>query len=226
MQVRTVLEGRLAVVDGLLSPAEFAALGSVIAGTPFRETDQTDPASIWRRNAPLNPEVGPLIVRAEAPEHQAMIASMGGFMAYPTGTPLDAVMDLARDLARERGIMESPEEYAGLTCSLFSYGPGTRLSWHRDEGGYLGAFSAYFTLGWRPDQGGFLAYEGEDPAAGVGGTIEPRANRMVLIGGGLNHAVTPVASDAPAPRVSLSGFFIRKGFAERLIERQVRRGAA
>lgn len=222
MQVRNILKNRLAVIDGLLSDAEFAALAALIAEAPFREADQTDPASIWRRNAPLNPRVGPLIVRAEAAEHQAMLAALGGFMVYPTGTVLDRVMDLARDLAREQGIMESPEEYAGLTCSLYRYDPGTRLAWHRDEGGFLGAFSAYFTPGWAPDQGGFFAYEGDDPAAGVGGLVEPRANRLVLIGGGLNHAVTPVASDAPAPRVSLAGFFIRRSFAERLIARQIK----
>jgi len=147
-----------------------------------------------------------------------------------TGAPLEA-----RRLVGEPG-----QDWFALNARAWIYPVGTRLSWHDDASSYCGAFVYYAHPSWNALWGGELlvAHEGvrdrgqeANPAfarnealqldnqaenedlmrEGYGRFVAAKPNRLVFLAGGVSHMVAQVhAAAGDHPRVSVSGFFLRK----------------
>lgn len=150
---------------------------------------------------------------------------------YPTSTPVDHVVDLllgaAPDLVPWIGT-----DWRYLAGRAYVYPAGSGLSWHRDDHEYYsGAFVYYAHPDWNVGWGGeLLIADVENPtdlpvmpfrfdnreysdllmADGHGHFLQPRPNRLVILGN-RPHRITPVSPAAGrAVRASLAGFFVRK----------------
>jgi SM-20-related protein len=88
------------------------------------------------------------------------------------------------------------------------YGPGHYLTRHQDDGFNKERRAAYtlgFTQRWEPDWGGLLLFL--DGKQDVAHGLMPRFNVLTVFDGLRTHTVTQVASFAPAPRLSIAGWF-------------------
>lgn len=222
MIMRQLLPGRLVLADSILDEASLAALALFKDGT-FKDVEIDSFSSIWKRNASLNPQVGTTVMWAEDSAYREVIEALPRVIAYPTGTAVDAVLERAKQIAVNGGILtpqQFEQEYAGIVASFYRYPPGSRLIWHTDEA-YMGAFSAYLSGNWNSNWGGHFAFrrDASEEANGIASVVEPRANRMVVFAAGLLHSILSVANDASEPRVALSGFFVKKNQAESLLQR-------
>jgi Rps23 Pro-64 3,4-dihydroxylase Tpa1-like proline 4-hydroxylase len=135
---------------------------------------------------------------------------------------------------------EQGKEWFALSARPWIYPAGTRLSWHDDAATYCGAFVYYAHPSWNALWGGELlvAHEGvrdrapganttrvrDDPLQldnqaendelmreGHGRFVAAKPNRLVFLGAGVSHMVAQVhAAAGDHPRVTVSGFFLRK----------------
>jgi hypothetical protein len=141
----------------------------------------------------------------------------------------------ARRLVGEQG-----KDWFELNARPWIYPVGTRLSWHDDASTYCGAFVYYAHPSWNALWGGELlvAHEGvrdrmrgtntsfapddalqldnqaendELMREGHGRFVAAKPNRLVFLGAGVSHMVAQVhAAAGDHPRVTVSGFFLRK----------------
>jgi Rps23 Pro-64 3,4-dihydroxylase Tpa1-like proline 4-hydroxylase len=96
-------------------------------------------------------------------------------------------------------------------CQATRYRPGDFLTPHNDELEGMNRRFAYvlnFTDGWLPRWGGLLHFV--DAKGGVDETIAPRFNALSLFAIGQSHYVSQVASYAPVPRISVTGWLRTK----------------
>ena len=148
---------------------------------------------------------------------------------YPTGSALDHVLT-ALIAAQDEHSEVVGTDWQRISARPYIYPHGTGLSWHRDDSDlFTGAFIYYAHPYWNAHWGGELLIADEtDPAmpimahrfeneaysealldAGVGRYIQPKPNRLVVLGAA-PHAVVPVSSAAGQNvRASVSGFFLR-----------------
>jgi Rps23 Pro-64 3,4-dihydroxylase Tpa1-like proline 4-hydroxylase len=92
-------------------------------------------------------------------------------------------------------------------CQATRYRSGDFLTPHNDEVEGMHRRFAYvlsLTRDWLPRWGGLLHFV--DPTGGVEETITPRFNTLSLFAVGQSHYVSQVASYAPVPRISATGW--------------------
>jgi len=92
-------------------------------------------------------------------------------------------------------------------CQATRYRAGDFLTPHDDELDGMNRKFAYvlnLTPDWRPRWGGLLHFV--DHTGGVEETISPRFNALSLFAVGQSHYVSQVATYAPVPRISVTGW--------------------
>jgi Rps23 Pro-64 3,4-dihydroxylase Tpa1-like proline 4-hydroxylase len=96
-------------------------------------------------------------------------------------------------------------------CQATRYRSGDFLTPHNDELDGMHRRFAYvlsLTLNWLPRWGGLL--HSVDTTGGVDETIAPRFNALSLFAIGQSHYVSQVATYAPVPRISVTGWLRTK----------------
>lgn len=107
------------------------------------------------------------------------------------------------------GVVGEPVD--GVRVQASHYRRGDFLTLHDDshsKDDRIAAFTLGFTRGWRPDWGGQLLFH--DAAGDVVQGFAPRFNVLTVFQVPRAHSVAPVAAYAEAPRLSLTGWFIRE----------------
>lgn len=132
-----------------------------------------------------------------------------GKIPYPSGTPLDELLDgveaRAEELAPWLGLPR--RDWTLLGCGPRLYPAGCGLARH-DDARFRGTFVLYAHERWEADWGGALAFDD-------GVSIEPAPNRCVFLKAGVPHAVRPVAPAAGARlRESVIGYTFRPSGAK------------
>ena len=98
-------------------------------------------------------------------------------------------------------------DLAFADCQATRYRPGDFLTPHSDELEGMHRSIAYvlsLTPDWLPRWGGLLHFV--DSMAGVEDTFTPRFNALSLFAVGQSHYVSQVATYAPVPRISVTGW--------------------
>lgn len=101
--------------------------------------------------------------------------------------------------------------FPGLTkidAQASNYQPGHYLTRHVDDGVKKERRAAYtigFSRNWQPDWGGLLMFLDDD--LDVSRALTPRFNTLTVFDGMRMHSVSSVAPFAPAPRLSIAGWF-------------------
>lgn len=229
--MRTVLAcNQFAVFDDVLEPGQFDDLWRHFQTLPFRAVDRSAERSPWLPGDG-QPVTGPAIAAWVDPARAIPDSKL---TAFPTGTPLDRLVERLLDEAPRLAawVGAAGDDWALLTAIAWRYPPGSALSWHTDGTTYCGAFSFYVHPAWDPHWGGELVFA--DPSAravpdagdarpieraalaeriaerGIGAHVMPRPNRLVVIAGGHPHRIArvePAAGDRV--RASISGFYVR-----------------
>jgi Rps23 Pro-64 3,4-dihydroxylase Tpa1-like proline 4-hydroxylase len=191
---------------------------------PFRSAI-THSNKVWRLGdgAPLK---GPRLV-------QRMAGSAENGDRHILSGVLEIIAGIAA--AHPECVGRSEEDWNCLNGQVVLYPSGSGLSWHSDGRRRSGAFIYFAHPYWNIQWGGELliadldrfavsdAYrESGQPfpwiqndlentvvmEAGTGRYVMPKPNRLILIGTGVHHAVTPVkASAGDHVRATISGFF-------------------
>jgi SM-20-related protein len=129
---------------------------------------------------------------------------------WDPGHPIHALTDFLNSppfFAFARQLIRCP----GLTktdAHATRYGPGHYLTRHQDDGFNKERRAAYtlgFSRRWEPDWGGLLLFL--DGKQDVERGLVPRFNVLTVFDGLKTHTVTQVASFAPAPRLTVAGWF-------------------
>ncbi|MBI5200159.1 MAG: 2OG-Fe(II) oxygenase [Elusimicrobia bacterium] len=119
---------------------------------------------------------------------------------YPSGTPLDAVLEgVEARLGELTAFLGEPEkDWQRLGAGPRLYPKGGGLAEH-DDGDSIGTFALYLHERWEPEWGGELEIGGR--------RVLPAPNRCSFVKGGTPHRVLPVAGAAGAAlRVSVIGY--------------------
>lgn len=100
---------------------------------------------------------------------------------------------------------------AKLEVNVFHYGPGASLGAHPDLPDKLVTHVLYFNHAWNPADGGCLTIlRSNDPASKVAEIPPVVGNSAILVRSDASwHAVSPVVSDTPLSRRSLTATFYR-----------------
>jgi hypothetical protein len=99
------------------------------------------------------------------------------------------------------------DDLAFADCQATRYRSGDFLTPHNDELDGMHRRFAYvlnLTSDWLPRWGGLLHFV--DSSAGIEETITPRFNALSLFAIGQSHYVSQVATYAPVPRISVTGW--------------------
>lgn len=120
--------------------------------------------------------------------------------------------ELARFLSSPP-ILETLKQITGAAdlvyadCQATRYRPGDFLTPHNDELEGMHRKFAYvlsLTEGWLPRWGGLLHFVSD--SGGIERTLTPRFNALSLFSVGQSHFVSQVATYAPIPRISVTGW--------------------
>lgn len=115
----------------------------------------------------------------------------------------DELFQLVRDISGDH-------EFNSIDCHACRYSAGHFLKEHSDispfEQRHM-AYVFYFTRDWRTDFGGLTCFLDED--GNVTDTFLPDFNSLTLFKVPVDHCVTQVASYAPHPRNSVTGWFTK-----------------
>jgi hypothetical protein len=214
--MKAVLTGRdLVVVDDLLDPRAFAAVGRELEYGHYGSVHARGWDKAWRLGdgAPL---------RGVPVYYDPGGTCRGPGVRYPTSSVIDEFIDAVRELTeRHRDVVGSEGvDWAALFLSPWLYPVGSALSLHRDGGGYSGAFTFFAHPHWDVHWGGELLLLDGDPTAeqeldpagsDLATCVFPRPNRLVLLGPDRPHMITRVDVNAgDRVRTSLAGFFLRR----------------
>lgn len=122
------------------------------------------------------------------------------FLAF-LGT--DELFSLVRELTADT-------EFNRVDCHACRYRPGHFLRQHPDTSPFEQrrlAYVFYFTRDWDADFGGLTCFF--DEAGEISDAFVPEYNSLTLFSVPVMHCVTQVASFAPRPRLSITGWFTR-----------------
>jgi SM-20-related protein len=130
-----------------------------------------------------------------------------------SGTLIDAFAQFLSSEAVLRTLMQitGSNDLTFADCQATRYRPGDFLTPHDDELEGMNRRFAYvlsLTDGWLPRWGGLLHFV--DSEGGVEETITPRFNALSLFAIGQSHYVSQVATYAPIPRISVTGWLRTK----------------
>jgi hypothetical protein len=224
--VKTVLAGRgVVVVDDLLDPRTFAAVGQELANGHYRSVHTPGWDKAWRLG-----DGTPL--RGAGVYYDPTNASQKPGVRYPTSSVVDDLIDAVRGLTTEHRDVVGAEgiDWVTIFLSPWLYPVGGALSLHRDGGGYSGAFTFFAHPRWGVHWGGELLLLDDEPSAaphpsqgrtgwmeedevgsGLATCVFPRPNRLVLVGPNRPHMITRVDANAGDHiRTTLAGFFLRR----------------
>ncbi len=133
-----------------------------------------------------------------------------GFGGWDPGHPIHAItlflnspefLSLAREVTGCDGIVK-------IDAQASNYRPGHFLTRHIDDGNKKERRAAYtlgFTRKWEPDWGGLLMFLEENKD--ISHAYLPRFNTLTVFDGLRVHSVSAVSAFAPAPRLSVVGWF-------------------
>jgi hypothetical protein len=214
------------VIDDLLEPPEWDAVVEATEAVALRET--VPGTAIWHGAVQEHPKESYQAIVWPPRNSDALIAKCSiaaeqrslPMRFYPTGTALDigleAVMNAA---AKFRDVVgKELEDWVAVTTSIYAYSAGTRAMWHDDGRYYSGAYIYYTHRTWERDWGGDLLVTAPGSSDGIGTSIFPRPNRLVLIQSGAPHGVSRISTDAGTHiRRSMTGFFVKHHRAEELV---------
>lgn len=212
--------GGVAYVDDLLPQPAFDSLADFAITTSLFPATHENPETVWQQNGIYNPLLSKSIIWPEDDTYTPLLNTVPNIDLYPTGNPVDEALRAIRDLVIENELFGTPTlNWAGSVASIIRYRPGTRLLWHSDSAGQIGAFSYYIHKNWDKNAGGqFLYVSGDEVEDFEGCFITPKPNRLVIIRPPLAHAIAPTVAVAGNDRIALSGFFIGTEYAEYLIK--------
>lgn len=111
----------------------------------------------------------------------------------------DFIMEVSGDL-----------EFNRVDCHACRYRPGQFLREHADKSPFEQrhmAYVFYFTRDWHADFGGITYFY--DEAGRIADAFLPEFNALTLFKVPVGHSVSQVASFAPDPRLSITGWFTR-----------------
>jgi SM-20-related protein len=111
------------------------------------------------------------------------------------------------DVLAVMGQITGADDLVFADCQATRYRSGDFLTPHNDELEGMHRKFAYvlsLTSDWLPRWGGLLHFV--DEAGGVDETITPRFNALSLFAIGQSHYVSQVATYAPVPRISVTGW--------------------
>lgn len=214
-------EPGLAVIDDVLPPAQFEALATALPACEFRSVHSERHDRAWRPwdGTPL---------RGGSLYHDPRGAFGWRGPHHPTGTAFDPLVErvlhaahVCADVVGTEGI-----DWLGVYLSAWLYPVGSCLSLHRDGDAYSGAFAFFAHRRWRAHWGGELIVQpasARDPAAagwlddtddpddpGIALCVQPKPNRLVLLGPDRPHRIARVDANAGTHvRASVAGFFLR-----------------
>jgi len=161
-----------AVYDDVLPPAEFQAVWEYMQRTNYSSVHQQMWVKTWRL-CDGSPLAGPVLfsnettarVANQVPSHMTLPEEMMRQCVYPTGRPIDPLLDTITDQGAgwDDLIGRKDLDWCGFTARSFLYPQGTGLSWHLDLGRYSGAFIYYAHPHWNVKWGGELMIA-DDPA--------------------------------------------------------------
>jgi hypothetical protein len=213
------------VVDDLLDPHAFAAVGRELASGHYHSVHTPRWDKAWRLG-----DGSPL--RGGGVYYDPANSSRRPGVRYPTSSVVDEFIDAVRGLTAEHRDVVGTEgvDWAAIFLSPWLYPVGSALSLHRDGGDYSGAFTFFAHPRWGVHWGGELLLLDDDPSGasppsqGTTGWLEedqvgrglamcvfPRPNRLVLVGPERPHMITRVDANAgDHVRTTLAGFFLRR----------------
>lgn len=222
---RVALRGPdIVVLDEVLPPAAFESVARDVDGREYHSVHSRGWDKAWRVW-----DGGPL--RGDGVYFDPSGAFPWPGATYPTGTPIDAVVDAVRDAAAGFPEVAGSEgtDWVAVFLSPWLYPAGSALSLHRDGGRYRGSFTFFAHRRWRSHWGGeLLAVQGDagaprgepswtaeddgptEPGSGIATCVFPWPNRLVLLGPDRPHMIGRVDGNAGAHvRASVAGFFLR-----------------
>ncbi|MES2019404.1 MAG: 2OG-Fe(II) oxygenase [Pseudomonadota bacterium] len=231
MSTISLREPGLLVADALLGERALAALREHVAHGDYHSVHAQRWDRVWRL-WDGQPQRGASVCY----DPEARFDHKGG--AYPTGTPMDQLIDAVRTQSALHPEVAGLEghDWAGIYLCPWLYPVGSALSLHQDAAKYTGSFAFFLHPRWRlhwggelfvyppcdPDRIGKSASFGhdqpwmsddgpdEDMIADVAIAISPSPNRLVLLGEERPHRVARVDQNAGARvRASVAGFFLR-----------------
>jgi len=209
-------------IEGLFEAATAEAIARALATLPWRLVCQDE----TRRNILLTSDQLAAMSEAERGKLEEGIRQRAAdnfgyvYFSYPmieariggweTGHTIHAVTDFLNsptfiDFARR--LIGCPT-VTKIDAQASNYQPGHFLTRHKDEGQKLERRAAY-TIGlsrnWQTDWGGLLMFL--DERFDVSRAFLPRFNTLTVFDGMRLHSVSAVAPFAPAPRLSVVGWF-------------------
>jgi hypothetical protein len=231
---------QFAVFDEVLPAPAFEAVWDLMEQTRYRSVHAFGVEGVWRPEDG-NPLVGPLglllssRLGLEAPP-PAALEDPNAPRIFPTGTPLDHVLQAVQGIAQRVPALLGEEGvgWGAVSGNPYVYPQGTGFSWHIDETDNSGAFIYYGHPGWHSQWGGELLLADVAPGSdlnaqaklnkfgnvdrfssallesGMGRYVAPLPNRVVIIAGHVPHMIAKVGPAAGNNvRASIAGFVIR-----------------
>ena len=219
---RTYAEDKFVQIEGLFDDETAAEIERTLAALPWRLVCQDN----TERNILLTPEELAALPQAERRDLEDGIrrraARNVGFLyyTYPMiearvsrwhhGHPIHVVTDFLNSpdfIGFARRLIGDPT-VTKIDAQASNYQPGHFLTRHVDEGKTLERRAAYtigFSRNWQTDWGGLLMFI--DERFDVSRALLPRFNTLTVFDGLKLHSVSAVAPFAPAPRLSVVGWF-------------------
>lgn len=212
--------GGVTYIDDLLPQPVFDALAEFAEAAPLFPAMYENPETVWKKNGFYNPLLSKPVIWPEDDTYTSLLKTFPDVDLFPTGNPVDEAMRAIRGLVIEHEFFGKPTpNWAGSMASIIRYRPGTRLLWHSDAAGQVGAFSYYIHKQWDKNAGGQFLYKSGDEVEDFEGCfITPKPNRLVLVRPPLPHAIAPTIAAPGNDRIALSGFFIGAAYAETLVK--------
>jgi Rps23 Pro-64 3,4-dihydroxylase Tpa1-like proline 4-hydroxylase len=199
-----------------------AHIENVLLSLPWRLVCQDD----TKKNVLLSPEQLQAMTAKERHAlemgiHQRAAENFGyAYLTYPMIQALLARWDPGHPIHAVTQLLNSPTfvafarqitgcaEILKTDAQASNFQPGHFLTRHIDDGLKRERKAAYtigFTRKWEPDWGGLLTFM--DDNMDVSRALLPRFNMLTVFDGLRVHSVSAVAAFAPAPRLSIVGWF-------------------
>lgn len=196
-------EQRYLVCDDWLAPEPLARLRAFLLAyayfTVLRD-GKRGPTGTLTELAPLLSERRVRLLGGKFVVRRLVDGPAGGQLPYPSGTPLDSVLESVDAALPEVELYlgKPGSDWQRLGAGPRLYPSGGGLAEH-DDADSLGTFVLYAHERWEPSWGGGLSIDGR--------LVSPEPNRCVFVKGGTAHRVLPVSDEPPDRlRVSVIGY--------------------